>query len=255
MINNRLFIAVFILVSIFGCATAKTDKEGATAPPEKVVVRQIEAKEVRTMQEQGTDFLLVDVRPASGFNEKHIEGAISIPYTEIFYKKLPMNKEIILYCGGKKCPTAAQAANELLKMGYGKIGILRGGLKGWENKGYPVVDRETKKPVTVAGITADELKKKIDAGEDIFLIDVREEDEFKAGHISGAINVPVKLIEKKMNTFPEDKEVIIYCRSSKNCLEAAEKLLQKGFTKVKTMLGGIIVWEKRGFPLVIGKSK
>lgn len=75
------------------------------------------------------------------------------------------------------------------------------------------------------------------------LVDVRTANEFKQGHLEGAVNIDVQAadFDKKSKTLKKDKVVAIYCRSGKRSKAAAEKLVAKGY-KVVELKGGITAW-------------
>jgi phage shock protein E len=80
------------------------------------------------------------------------------------------------------------------------------------------------------------------------LVDVRTVEEFKEGHIPGAINISLQELDKKLKRIPKDKPVIVYCRSGNRSSFAASQLLQAGYTEVYD-LGGIIDWTRQGLPV------
>jgi len=88
-----------------------------------------------------------------------------------------------------------------------------------------------------------ELKKKIDAQEDFFLLDVRNKTEYALAHLKNATLIPLPELEKKTDELPRQKEIIVYCHHGVRSLEAAQLLKEKGFT-VKSLAGGIDVWSK-----------
>ena len=92
-------------------------------------------------------------------------------------------------------------------------------------------------------ITAEEAKARIDSGDPLLIVDVRTAEEFAAGHIPGAINVPNEGILDEMPVELPDKnaETLIYCRSGRRSKEAADKLVAMGYTAVYDF-GGIIDW-------------
>jgi rhodanese-related sulfurtransferase len=83
-------------------------------------------------------------------------------------------------------------------------------------------------------------------GADHLLIDVRTPEEFAAGYIDGAVNIPVDVIGQSLNRIPTDQPVVLYCRSGNRSAQAAEILRQAGYTQVID-LGGIIDWEAQGY--------
>jgi len=102
-------------------------------------------------------------------------------------------------------------------------------------------------------LTAEELKQKIDAGEDFVLIDALGENSYQMRHVPGAQNVPnsptfLRDFEEKVGA-PKDKEIITYC-SSATCMasvQAAEALEEAGYTNVGHYKDGIAGWQEAGF--------
>ncbi len=82
---------------------------------------------------------LIDVRAMEKFNESRIPGAINIPLMELSVKinLLPKEKMIVAYCGDMTCTMAPKACLELARKGY-KTMELSGGIKAWQEKGFPV---------------------------------------------------------------------------------------------------------------------
>ncbi len=80
------------------------------------------------------------------------------------------------------------------------------------------------------------------------IIDVREEEEWNAGHIAGAVHIPLKQLEARVPELQQykDKAIITQCRSGKRSADALEVLKSAGFTKVYSMDGGILAWSKDG---------
>ena len=92
-------------------------------------------------------------------------------------------------------------------------------------------------------ITAEEAKEIMDTEEGYVILDVREQDEYDTGHISGAILIPYTQIEAKANEMLPDKDqlILVYCRSGRRSKIAAEALAELGYTNIKEF-GGILDW-------------
>lgn len=96
---------------------------------------------------------------------------------------------------------------------------------------------------SINNITTDEMAEMMDNhdGNTVF-IDVREPDEFAAGHIPGIINLPLSQLSEKTADFPKDAEIVMICRSGNRSMQAAEKLKGYGFTKLVNVQGGMNAW-------------
>lgn len=91
-------------------------------------------------------------------------------------------------------------------------------------------------------ITTEELEKKIENGEELNLVDVREDEEVAEGMIPGAKHVKMGEIPARVNEFDKDKEYIFICRSSRRSENVCHYMQEQGF-KVVNMAGGMLDWK------------
>lgn len=86
------------------------------------------------------------------------------------------------------------------------------------------------------------------------LLDVREADEFHAGHIPGAVNIPRGLLEFKLSATPElssrDLNIVLYCKTSGRAALAARALHAMGYLQVQSIEGGFDAWSAAGKTVV-----
>lgn len=108
---------------------------------------------------------------------------------------------------------------------------------------------ESKKHVRETNV--DEVKAKLDRGEKLILIDVREESEFAKDHLPGAIHLSRGVIERDIEKNAPDinTPLVLYCGGGNRSALAAESLQKMGYTNVLSMDGGIRAWREKGFPL------
>ena len=104
-------------------------------------------------------------------------------------------------------------------------------------------DKENNQGAVYMNITAEEAKQIMDNEEGYIILDVREQDEYDAGHIPGAIVISHEEIAEKAEEVLTDKEqlILVYCRSGRRSKIAAEALVELGYTNIKEF-GGIIDW-------------
>lgn len=84
---------------------------------------------------------------------------------------------------------------------------------------------------------------------DVFLLDVREPDEYAAGHIPGITLIPMGEVAARLSEIPTDREVIVTCRTGNRSGQVADFLREQGFSNVHNMEGGIVAWEEAGYPV------
>ncbi len=101
----------------------------------------------------------------------------------------------------------------------------------------------------VHNITADDVKPRIDRGEKFNLVDVREESEYAAGHLPGAIHMGRGIIERDIEKrFPDTAtELVLYCGGGYRSALVAESLQKMGYTNLKSMDGGFRGWTEKGY--------
>jgi rhodanese-related sulfurtransferase len=119
------------------------------------------------------------------------------------------------------------------------------------SEGFLRLVHEIKKHIKEEDVKS--VKKKLDAQEDLTLIDVREESEFARGHIPGAIHLSKGVIERDIETrIPEKSTVVVlYCGGGYRSALAADNIQKMGYRNVISMDGGWRAWTESGFPIII----
>jgi rhodanese-related sulfurtransferase/DNA-binding MarR family transcriptional regulator len=110
-----------------------------------------------------------------------------------------------------------------------------------------VADSYLERRDTLEPIPTEELRRRLKAGE-VRLIDVRPVDEFAAGHIPGALSVPVAELAERLRELPKGKEIVAYCRGPYCVLAvtAVELLRQRGY-RARRFIESIPAWRARGY--------
>jgi len=106
---------------------------------------------------------------------------------------------------------------------------------------------ETPVGATVPEMQVEELKQKLDAGEDIFVLDVREPHEYQICNINGQL-IPLGDLPKRVHELDSSREIVAHCRSGVRSAKAVDFLRQAGFHKVRNLAGGILAWADRVDP-------
>lgn len=96
-------------------------------------------------------------------------------------------------------------------------------------------------------ITVEELKQRIDAGEKVNLLDVREEYEFEDQNLGGKL-IPLGELPDRLDEIEawKDQEVLVHCRSGARSARAKSFMESQGFQNVRNVTGGILAWNELG---------
>jgi sulfur-carrier protein adenylyltransferase/sulfurtransferase len=99
----------------------------------------------------------------------------------------------------------------------------------------------------VPEIRPEELKRRLDAGEDIFVLDVREPHEYQIANIGGHL-IPLGELPQRVNELDPNREIVAHCRSGVRSAKAVEFLRNNGFRNVANLAGGILAWSEKVDP-------
>ncbi len=98
-------------------------------------------------------------------------------------------------------------------------------------------------------IHVEDLKQRLDAKEQLFVLDVREPHEYQICNL-GATLIPLNDLPRRMGELDKNRETVVHCRSGARSARAVTFLRQAGFTKAKNLAGGILAWADRVDPKV-----
>lgn len=110
-------------------------------------------------------------------------------------------------------------------------------------------------PDELEPVTSEELLRRVHSA-DIVVLDVRPPEEYRAGHLPRAINLPPDQVERRLDELPRDKEIVAYCRGP-YCLfsvEATAALSERGL-RVRRMAEGFPDWRDAGYPVETGAGR
>lgn len=210
----------------------------------------IESAQLKAMLEDKKEFTLVDARTKEEYDEAHIIKAINV--TEKNYEaqasQLPSDKNalLVIYCNGVKCGKSKKVAERAEAAGYTNILIYADGFPVWEEKALPITaGPDYSKKIETTKLKPAELKRLIDSGAKAFVIvDVRDESEYKEGHIPTAINIPVETFAAKSEVLPKEKKIVVYCNTGGRSYTAYRKLMKLAYPNIfQTMFAD---WKESG---------
>ena len=186
-----------------------------------------------------TAALVVDLRPQAKFMAEHIPGAMSNTFRDQFATWLgwvvPESTALLFVLGDE---SLERVLDECLLVGYERFaGVLEGGMSGWKSAGLPVEHAPL--------VNAAETRKQISNG--ALALDVREENEFDAGHIPNARHIPLGDLAERSQELPRDRPIVTYCGHGERSATALSILERLGFKDLANFDGGFGAWEDAGF--------
>ena len=111
--------------------------------------------------------------------------------------------------------------------------------------------RGEQKPATatISDMTPEELKQRLDAGDDLFVLDVRDPHEYQICNLGGHL-IPLNDLPKRVGELDPSREIVVHCKLGGRSAKAVDFLKQAGFTRVHNLVGGINAWSERVDPKV-----
>ncbi len=187
--------------------------------------------------------VVVDVRSPPAFAGVHIPGSVSIPLQVLPHYAgwvLPYDRPLYLVLGRED---PAQAVRDLIRVGYDRLGgRLNGGMEGWAKAGLPAEGFAAMIPM--------ELEERRRSGEDIFILDMRNEREWESGHVEGAHHIPLQDLVRGQAPVPRDRKVAVMCASGLRGSIGASILAASGHRMIANVIGGTTGWSAAGLPMV-----
>jgi rhodanese-related sulfurtransferase len=104
----------------------------------------------------------------------------------------------------------------------------------------------------IENVSPREAQKKLEQKPKPYLLDVRQPEEYRSGHIPGAKLIPLGELSKRMNELPKTQEIICVCQSGSRSQSATRQLAGAGY-KVTNLHGGMTAWSRSGLPVAKGK--
>ena len=126
-------------------------------------------------------------------------------------------------------------------------------LFGWMNRGEHSKEANNNEQREHQDTTPADVQRRMAAGEDLHLLDVREPHEFREAHVPGSVLIPLGNLSLKTGELPTDKPIVVICRSGNRSGVATSMLRRAGFVQAQNMKGGIIAWARAGGALKAGK--
>jgi len=179
---------------------------------------------------------LLDTRDPDAFAAEHIAGAVNIGLSGRFASwvgtVLDPNRPIVLVTDPGK---EEESAVRLGRIGYDRIaGCLKGGMSAGADRPSLLVRQARVTPEALAGALAGPNPPRV--------VDVRLQSEWDAGHIEGALHLPLATLSRHLSELPRGQDLVVVCKSGYRSSIAASLIERAGFPRVTDLVGGMDAW-------------
>jgi hydroxyacylglutathione hydrolase len=195
--------------------------------------------------------VVVDTRSTADYAGGHVPRTLNIPLNNSFTTRagwlVPYGRDVYLLVGdaeAERADAAAAAARDLALIGFDRLAgyFDAAALAAWEAEGSL-----EKMPQMGAADVARRLDGPV--ADSVAIVDVRERSEWEAGHIAGALNVPLGHLTDHVAELERGRPLVLHCQSGGRSSVAASLLRSLGFTNVFNLAEGFTGWQRRGLPV------
>lgn len=187
--------------------------------------------------------VVADTRPGGAFAAGHVPGTIHLPLGRSFTTwagwLLSYDRPFYLIVGDDASAQLDEAVRHLAFIGLDRAAGWFGAdaVESWGEAGQDYGAISTLTPAELA------------ARRDVVVIDVRGEAEWKAGHLAGAMHIPLGYLVDRLDEVPADRPVVLYCQGGGRSLIATSILASRGVTETINLTGGFDAWRRDGLPV------
>jgi hydroxyacylglutathione hydrolase len=192
-------------------------------------------RDVDLLQKKGA--VVLDTRPAAQYGAGHVPGSLHIGLSGQFasWAGALISPGVPILFVSEDADEVREARTRLARVGLENVaGYLEGGLLEWHRAGLPLATTEQ--------IGVEELDARIHEGRAGSILDVRRPGEWQAGHIAGAVHVPLNTLGDRAGELPNDQPVAVVCAGGFRSSIGTSILERQGFTKITNVVGGMAAW-------------
>jgi len=192
---------------------------------------------------QKDEAVAVSVMSLMECRDHQIPGSACIPCGQLSEKIPALLKgrplKVVLYGDSGQAEECLKAEPDL--KGF-NVSVLEGGFAAWKRAGYETASVYRIPRVPVLSISPADLQRLAGTGEQPFIMDVRENRDFKEYNISGSVNIPIDQVPARYYEIPYDRKIVIVDEKGRRSFLPASYLKSRGFRDVVRLRGGIAAW-------------
>ena len=254
-----LVLIVLVVAVIFlkpYLSRSKSDDKNQSSSSQSDPSKKMETQELADKIKDKTDIGIIDIRDADNFQLEHIADSQNVQTADLsdFIATLDKNKTCVLVDDSADPALINSVQNVLPKNGFDNIYYLSGGFSAWKDDDLPTVADGDPQSLTdqskVNYISSDDLKKAIDNGENLYIIDLRKGDAYASGHIKNAVNIYLGDLEKRRHEIPMGRKIILADADGLWAFKGAVRLFDLQIFNVFALSDGLNTWSQKGYEMV-----
>jgi hydroxyacylglutathione hydrolase len=193
---------------------------------------------------------VVDTRPATKFAAGHVPGTLNIPLGKSFLNwsgaLVPGDTDFWIIAEGDSDDAVKRIVDDLSKVGLTRVaGVFASDvLREWKSRGGELE--------TVAQIDPQSLRKR--TGDRVQVVDVRSPEEWRRGHLPGAIHIPLAMLPDRIGELDASAPIVLQCQGGGRSSIATSLLQSRGLPDVSNLAGGYDAWVAQGFETESGRT-
>ena len=257
--NSEGRVILFLAVVMLGGALFMLGKKwyehsqkndaGAAQEEGLTELRYLSPQNILDRISKNEELHFIDIRPRESFEQNHIIDSEWLGLPEIAYYNASASKLIIIVHGEENTNTQLREINTLYAKKNFPFVFLEGGIKNWVALGGAVISEgnpdsyiDRTKVIPIAPEKVTELRESLVRS---IVVDVRNDIDFRAGHIPGAINLPFSRLEKDRSLIPSLGSLFVYGANEAESFQAGTKLFDMGYIGLRVISGGFMAWEEK----------
>ena len=218
----------------------------------------------------GRELALLDVREEGVFAQGHLLTAASLALSRLelgLERRVPRRDSRVVLCDDDE-RLAGRAATAMRRFGWRDVSLLAGGVAAWKAAGYELFSgvhvpskafgEAVEHGCNTPRISAAELKAKLDAGEDVVVLDSRPMSEYRVMNIPGALDCPGAELVYRVHEVVKQPQtlVVVNCAGRTRSIIGAQSLINSGLpNRVAALQNGTMGWHLAGFELEQGQQR